>query len=225
MKTKNNLKFKKGILFLVLMSLILIPLVSAGVGIKWGQESSLVKEGKKTCLTYEVYNPWPEETWVTIEAQGNILDIITSKQAETKLIPANTPSTNAIPLEFCFVVPNIYPQDCWIADKLMCKKDYNGEFKLYSGEILVKSVPAPANSGGSGGSTTAMAVSAPLKIRVDPNNHSRDFSLLYIIIAIISLIVVVFILKKKYSRSQLDKDKDQLKKLKEKIKKDKKKKK
>jgi len=223
---KNNIKIKKCMKFLVLISLMAIllmvmPFVSAGVGIKWDRQSAIVKEGGKTCLTYSVYNPWPEDTWVTIEAQGDITQIITDKNAETKLIPANTPSTNAIPLEFCFVVPNIYPQDCWISDKLFCQEEYNGELKMYSGEIVVKSVAAPASVGGSGGSATAMAVSAPLDVTVNPKNSGRDLTPGYIGLALISLVVVALILKKKYSRSELDKDKDKLKKLKEKIKKEK----
>lgn len=212
---------KNNIFLIGIMILIMIPQIFAGVGIKWDQDSKLVNEGERTCLTYSVYNPWPEETWVAIEVEGDIQSIITDKQSETKLIPSNTPSKSAIPVEFCFVIPDLYPEDCWIADKLVCKKDYQGEIKTYVGEVVVKSVPSPMASEGSGGSTTAMAVSAPLRIRVNPNNHPRNFTFFYIIIAAICLLIILGVLYKRYSRTALERDEDRLKKLQDRIKKEK----
>ncbi|MFA5855827.1 MAG: hypothetical protein WC867_00580 [Candidatus Pacearchaeota archaeon] len=216
---------KNNTILISIALLLAINLVSAGVGIKWDKESSLVKEGEKTCITYKVYNPWPEENWVTIELSEELKPILIEQEVDTKLIPANTPSSQAIPVNFCFKVPIIYEEDCLLMDKFICKKDYQGEIKNYKGEVLVKSVQAPTKIGGSGGSATAMAVSAPLAIKVEPKNHARNFALIYGIIALLSLLFIIILLYKRYSRSDLERDEDRLRKLKDRIKKEKSKKK
>ena len=58
MKNKEGIKNFK--FFLLAFALILVlPFISAGVGISWDKETSLVPENTKTCLIYKVYNPWP----------------------------------------------------------------------------------------------------------------------------------------------------------------------
>ena len=71
----KNLK----LLLIFLLGFILIfPMVSAGVGISWDKESALVQENTKTCLTYKIYNPWPEDSYVKIELSNSLLEILKS---------------------------------------------------------------------------------------------------------------------------------------------------
>ena len=204
-------------LILLVMVIMLSSFVLAGVGIKWGQESALINERGKTCMTYQVYNPWPEDTFVTIELSDELNEILTLQEVETKLVPADTASSEAIPIEFCFKVPRVYERDCWLFGSLICKQDCNEEQKIYSGEVSVKSVPSEINGGGS---ATQMAVSAPLNIKIKCNAHPRNFSLIYIIITLISLTIIGLILYKKYRKPKLERDKEKLKKIKKKIKKE-----
>jgi hypothetical protein len=206
---------------LVLMLLVSTNLILAGVGIKWEQESALVNENGKTCLTYKVYNPWPEESYVTIEVSdesGEIKEILTEQESEKKLVPANTGSSEAIPIKFCFKVPKIYKRDCLVGS-FICKQECNEEQKVYEGEVLVKSIYPPTEIGGAGGSATSMAVSAPLKIRVRCNFHSRNFTLIYIVLALISAFVIGIVLYRRYRKPASERDKEKLKRLQEKIRK------
>lgn len=197
--------------------------VSAGVGIKWDKESALINEGEKTCLTYKIYNPWPEETYATIELSDELKEILTMQEAETKLIPENTASSEAIPVEFCFKSSSeVYERDCWLAGRFICKQECNEEQKIYSGDVLVQSVPDPTEMTGTGGSTTTMAVSAPLNIKIRCNPHSRDFTLIYAILLIVSLGTIGILLYRKYRKPKSERYKEELKNLKKKFKKEKK---
>lgn len=203
-------------LILLMMVIMLSSFVLAGVGIKWSQESAVINENGKACMSYEVYNPWPEDTFVTIELSGELKEILTLQEVETKLIPADTPSSNAIPVEFCFKVPKVYERDCWIFG-LICEQDCNEEQKIYSGEVLVKSVASEINGGGS---ATTMAVSAPLNIKIQCIAHARDFTLIYVLGIIISIIIIAVLLSKRYRKPKSERDKEKLQKLKKKIKKE-----
>ena len=198
----------------LVLALVMINFVSAGVGIKWEQESFLVNEGEKTCLTYSVYNPWPQDSNVQIELPENLKNVLTSQEAETKLVPANTASTAAIPVKFCFKVPQVYSRDCLVLG-MICKQECKEEQVVYEGEVSVKSVPGTTEISGSGGSATTMSVSAPLKIKVVCNAHGRDFSVVYITLAIIALIAIVIILYRKYRKPEAERKKEKLDKLKE----------
>lgn len=215
---------KKFLLFIiVLMLLNFISSVNAGVGIKWERESVLVNEGQKPCLTYSVYNPWPEATYVKIELSEELKNVLIQQDMESKLIPENTASSAAIPVEFCFKVPKMYNEDCLLFNSLICKQECNEEQKMFAGEVLVKSVAGPAASGGSGGSATTMAVSAPLKIKVNCvastyYNNKSNLTLLFLTLGIICLIIIIFILYKKRSSTRLARDEEMLKRLQERIK-------
>lgn len=204
----------KKIILLVVIVIMLSSFISAGVGIKWGQESALVNEREKTCLSYDVYNPWPDDTYVTIELSEELKEILIMQEAETKLVPKNTASSEAIPIEFCFKSPRVYERGCWLANTLICKQDCNEEQKVYSGEVVVKSVASPIEGGGS---ATTMAVSAPLNVKIRCNVCPRNFTLIYVTVIIISLIVIGLILQKKYKKPKIQRDREKLKKLKTKI--------
>jgi hypothetical protein len=207
-------------LSMIFIALILVlPMVFAGVGLKWDQQSALIAEGKKSCLSYSVYNPWPTETNVKIDISDNLKPVLTMQETETKLVPAYTSSNESIPIEFCFKAPNVYSQDCLIAG-LMCEQKCTEEMKQYDGEVIVSSVPFSAPSGGSGGSATKMAVGAPLSIKIQCIPHGRDFTIVYVFIAIMSILIIGGLLYKKYRKSPLERDREQMKRLKDRIKKE-----
>jgi hypothetical protein len=204
--------------------LLLSQFVSAGVGIKWDKESLVVNEGERNCLSYSVYNPWPEDSYVTIELSSPLKDVLVMQEAEQKNIPANTPSGSALPLQFCFQVPKVYKSECLVGG-MLCKQECKETQVTYSGEILVKSIPNPtSSSGGAGGSAASMAVSAPLTLKVKCNAHEVNFTPLYLTIAIIALLIVIALVYRKYRKPTMLRDQEKLKKLQEKIKKEKQKK-
>jgi len=180
------------------LMLIILPFVSAGVGISWAKETSLIPENTKTCLTYKVYNPWPEDSTVQIELSDELMEIVNYIESESKFVPKETSSKEAIPVEFCFKTPRVYEQDCALFNKFLCKQDCLEEMKIYSGDVEVIDIGNQDVSGGSGGSATAVSVSAPLRIKVQCMAHSRNYSLIYILVAIIAgILLIVNLLKKK----------------------------
>jgi len=205
-------------LTIIVLTFVMIGFVSAGVGIKWTQESFIVAEDEKACLTYSVYNPWPEESYVRIELPENLKELLVSQEAETKFVPSNTASVDAIPISFCFKSPKVYAEECIIGG-FLCKKECKEEQKVYTGEISVKSVPGNTEMSGSGGSATQMSVSAPLRLKITCTPHSTDFSLIYIILAIIALIAIVIILYRRYRKPEKERKKEELERLNRKIKK------
>lgn len=195
----RGVKIKSIFLIFVLIG-ILAPFVSAGVGISWDKESTLVPENTKTCLTYKVYNPWPKDSYVQITLSDELKQIITSYESEPKFVPKETSSREALPVDFCFKTPSVYTKDCLIGDVLICKQECTEEMKVYSGEVQVMELSETEfkAGGGSGGSRTQMSVSAPLKVRVQCVPHSRDYSVVYLLVALIAgTLLVISILKQR----------------------------
>ena len=186
--------FLVGLVFLLLV----LPMASAGVGLSWNKESALVKENTKTCLTYNVYNPFDKDTYAKIVLSKDMQDIMTSSSSEAKFIPSNTNSSNGIPITFCFKTPKVYPKDCLIGNTFLCKQTCNETMKTYSGEVQAQELSAAeVKAGGSGGSKTQMSVSAPIRIRVQCVPHGRDYSLVYGIVALIAAVLLLIRFRKK----------------------------
>ncbi len=195
---------KKKVIGFLMVILLVFPLVSAGVGISWNKESSLVPENTKTCLTYKIYNPWSDDSYAKIRLSEELMEIVESSDAESKFIPAETSSLEAIPVEFCFKTPKIYERDCLLFDTFLCKQECLEDMKVYEGEVEVFEVPNPVEAGGAGGSATAMSVSAPLRVRVQCLPHSTDYSLIYILVAVIAaiLLAVSYLKKRKKGKKK-----------------------
>jgi len=209
---------KKQITIILGILILALPLISAGVGLKWSQESVAVNEGQKACLTYSVYNPWPEESYVKIIVSDSLQEVLTSQESEEASVPAETSSSEAIPLKFCFNVPYIYERSCLIGNYI-CEQSCDEEQKVYAGEVIVESIPNPIGTTGTGGSSTSMSVSAPLNVRVVCTAHGKDFTPVYILLALISLTVVLILIVKKYRKPKIEREKDKLRKLEGRIKK------
>ena len=214
----NKMKKEMVILIGTIFALILISNISAGVGIKWSQESVLINEGERICISqYSVYNPWPQDSYVKIELPDSLKEVLVMQESETKFVPANTSSNNSIPVEFCFKAPKVYSRECLVGD-FLCKQDCLEPQKVYDGEVSIKSAPSNSKVTGSGGSTTTMEVSAPLRLKVVCNAHPTDFSLVYILLAIISLIVILVTLYKRNQKPESERKKEKLQELKEEMK-------
>jgi len=197
MKNKEVKNWNFLLLFVLLIA-ILLPLCSAGVGISWNKESSLVPENTKTCLTYKVYNPWPDDSYAQVKLSEELMQIISYQESETEFIPHDTSSANAIPVEFCFKTPKIYKENCWLFNELVCKKECKEEMKIYEGEVEIIEADAPEVVEGSGGSATKMSVSAPLRVKVQCVPHARDYSVIYIaVILIAGILLTINLIRRK----------------------------
>lgn len=214
----------KKIFAVVVLSFLMFSLVSAGLGIKYSEESALINEGDEKCLTYSVYNPWPDDSNVIIDVSSELQEVMVLQEAETKFVPAFTSSENALPIKFCFKVPKVYQRDCAVGS-FLCELQCQEETKVYEGEVAIRTIPKETQMTGTGGSATAAVIGAPLRVRVACNPHSRDYTLLYAFIAVFSVLIVASVLIKRYRKPKVERDKERLKKLKDEIKKESKKKK
>jgi hypothetical protein len=199
---------KKRVMMVVMFLVIsILPFISAGVGISWDKESALVPENTKTCLTYKVYNPWPQDTYVSVELSEELQSILSSTKGDITFIPRETSSSNAIPVTFCFKTPKIYERDCWVGNLAICKQDCSEELVTYTGEVEVIEAN-PEDFEGAQGSATRISVSAPLRIKVQCVAHDRNFTLIYVVVGIIAAILLILgILRKKRQNSKKSKRK------------------
>ncbi len=208
---------------LAILFLVVISSVSAGVGIKMGVSSLLVGEGEEGCVEVGAYNPFSSGTNILIGVSEELKEVLTLQEAETKYLPPETSSSNAIPMKFCFKVPgDVYERDYKISGRFIDKLDCDEEQKVYEGEVILSSVSSSSDSGGIGGSATQMSVSQPLRVRVSCNPYPWDYTLLYIFIAALSVSVVSFVLFRKYRKPKAERIREKMKKLKEEMKKSKK---
>jgi len=217
----------KNIILMILvlgLGLMVIPsFVSAGLGIGYSSQSFMAEEGKTFCLDYyKVYNPWDDDSYVTVDVSPELKEIVIKQETESLLVPAQTSSKEAISLnQFCFKVPEVYEREYLISgmaiapDKLSCDGQ---EQKVYEGEIVVTKAPAPIDASvGAGGSATQSSISAPLKIRVPCNAYSWDYTSLYVALAALSGIVIFIVLFRRYRTPKLERDRARLAKLKAEI--------
>ncbi|OYT36701.1 hypothetical protein B6U91_00495 [Candidatus Pacearchaeota archaeon ex4484_71] len=195
MLMNKNRRFIFAALFLVVV--VTLPMMSAGVGIKWSQESSLVPENTKVCMTYNVYNPWPEDSYATISLSQDLMQIVDYVGSDVVFVPSGTSSSEALPIKFCFKTPKVYKKDCWIGNSLLCKQDCTEEMKTYEGEVLVQEAASSEGAQSAQGSATQMAVSAPLRIRVQCVKTGRNFTAIYALIGIIAAVLLVINLAKR----------------------------
>lgn len=195
-RKKENKKEARFILLFLFVIVMFTSFLSAGVGIKWDQESKLVNEGERTCLTYNIYNPWPEDSSAEIKLSEELEEVLVFQESEKKFIPANTPSSEAIPLEFCFEAPFVYEKDCLIGNTFLCEQTCNEEQKIYDGNVLVSETVGLEESGGAGGSAVSASVSAPLRIKIICNAYSRNYTPVYVLIVLIAAIILLLVWQK-----------------------------
>jgi hypothetical protein len=168
-----KLNMKK--LALVALILLLIPTAFAtkGVGISWTQESAIFPEGKESCLTYGVYNPFDENVEITLTTEG-LEDL--NPSSETKFVKAGTSHSNAEKINICFDIPR-------------------GCGDTLEGEIVARESPSSIR-GVTGSATVAMA-SVPLTIKISCDSPQINPIYIILIVAAIMIGSAVYFSKKK----------------------------
>ncbi len=182
--------------FIVILAVLLLPAMSVarkGVGVVWDTEIEIVNEDSVHCVQYGIYNPWEEDVTALLSVSDELKEVIVSEKSEAKLINAGTTHKEAVPIEFCFQIANIYPEDCLVGN-FICEQKCSDEEVSYSGKIVA--MEKPGTSTGSG-SATSLGVSVPLKLRVRCSPYPRDWTMVYIAVAVISIILIVLILRKR----------------------------
>lgn len=184
-----------------LIALLFIPTVMArkGVGIVWNTETELVDAGSTHCVEYGVYNPWDESVNVELTVSDELKDVVLSQESEVKLVQADTTHDKAVPVEFCFKVADVYEKDCLLGAAL-CEQRCDQEQVVFEGTIQAseKSERSPESSG----SSTALGVSVPLKLKVRCTPYPRDWTALYILIIVLALIGLIIIVNRKRKRKR-----------------------
>jgi len=210
----------RGLVVFLLGIMVFSSFISAGLGIKWSQESIMVNEGDSVCLnSYSIYNPWGADSNVIIGLSEELQGILVMQETTTKIIPAFTSSSESIPMEFCFEVPKIYERNHAIAGMFIDKLDCSEEMKVYEGEVVIESAPISTEMSGIGGSATKMSVSAPLRVRVKCNPYSWNYTLAYVLAAVLSGGFIFMILFRRYRKPKEQRIKEKMKKLKAELKK------
>jgi hypothetical protein len=144
----NNMK--KFLALMIIFTVLFSPVLALkGVGIKYGIEYTSVGEGKETCLSYGIYNPWDELVVTELTADGDLKQFI--KKVYSKKIPGGTSSGDAIPIKVCFDIPSKTLDNC-------------DEPKVFEGNVIARE--KKDNSVGGVGSTTSTIVTAPLILEV-----------------------------------------------------------
>jgi len=214
---KKTINYRAILIFLLII--LLISFISAGIGIVSNAASLTVKENEESCITsIGAYNPFTTDSGVTISVSDELKGILIQKSVDTRLIPAGTGHDNAIPLKFCFKVPEVYHRDYAIAGRFIDKLDCTEGQKVYSGEVILESATTGDASSGMG-SATKMAVSTPLNVRVACNPYGWNYSLVYTLAIFLSVSVIALILLRKYRKPKEERIKEKMKKLKQELKK------
>jgi hypothetical protein len=144
----NNMK--KFLALMIIFTVLISPVLGLkGVGIKYGIEYTQIDEGKETCLSYGVYNPWDENVVAELTADDELEQFI--KKVNNKRIPAGTNSGDAIKIKVCFDVPKGTLDSC-------------DEPRVFEGTVVARE-QKDTLIGGSGSATSTL-VSAPLTLEV-----------------------------------------------------------
>ncbi len=207
------------VFFLVIVSVVFISSVSAGIGIRSYQDSILLNEGEQGCVTIGAYNPFDTGTNVIVGISESLKEVLISQEVDSKYLPPQTSSDNAIPLKFCFKVPQIYQRDCSVGS-FICEVKCAEPQKVYGGDIYLQSIPDANTGGGIAGSTTKMSVSRPLSVGVVCTPHARDYTIAYVVLAVVSGSVIFLVVFRRLRKPKVERDKEKLMKLKEAIRKE-----
>jgi hypothetical protein len=215
MNAQHNHKRMKLVFTFALVSLLLLSSVSA-VGIKWYTEQESVSENSEKCIPYGAYNPSSRDIGVHIEVTGNIQEIITTSAVTDELVPAKTSSANAKEINFCFTMPKIYQDDCLVGN-LICEQTCQSPAQSFTGDVVMTETMI-GNAGGTAGSGTTIAASAPLTLTALCQEKSRDWSIAYLSAILVCAIVFMSALYIKYRKPKIERDKEKLQKLQARIK-------
>ena len=165
----------------LLLILFIIPSAFAvsGAGLKYNFEYVELIEKETHCLNYGIYNPYDSDSLISLTAEGEFEDF--QIESEPTNVPANTNANNELRKDICFKIPKVV--------------DSCEDGKLLKGQVIASTAP---NSEGIG---TALAVSAPLEMKVNCNESS--FNVLFFVVPFVLISTLFGIIQiMRYSKNR-----------------------
>ena len=188
---------KRFFVFLLLLILLTNTIdAKSGVGIVWMTEVETAYENTRHCIDYGLYNPWDEDIKVSLKVGGELSSIISDINSPVQTIKSFTSSKDPVISRICFKIPEVYEKNC-ILGALLCEKKCEEPEVKYDGYISAKE--EKIDEFDKSGSSVALDVAAPLKIKVACEKTERSYTILIVILIILILLALIawFIIKKK----------------------------
>jgi len=190
--------------------------VAHAAGIKWSTESEFVQEGQTKCVTYGVYNPFGTDVKAQISLSGELEKLPYTISQNDVLLKAGTSSKQAVPIEVCFTVDEVYKEDC-VLGSVMCEQKCNSEQIKFTGQLVITDAPTGNDVQGTGSKATVSA-GAPLELLVGCVEQQRDYLVLYMVTIVIIIAVLVMMLFRRYRAPASERKTRKVEKLREKLK-------
>jgi len=165
----------------LLLILFIIPSAFAvsGAGLKYNFEYVELIEKETHCLNYGIYNPYDSDSLISLTAEGEFEDF--QIESEPTNVPANTNANNELRKDICFKIPKVV--------------DSCEDGKLLKGQVIASTVPTSEGIG------TALAVSAPLEMKVNCNESS--FNVLFFVVPFVLISTLFGIIQiMRYSKNR-----------------------
>ena len=165
----------------LLLILFIIPSAFAvsGAGLKYSFEYVELIEKETHCLNYGIYNPYDSDSLISLTAEGEFEDF--QIESEPTNVPANTNANNELRKDICFKIPKVV--------------DSCEDGKLLKGQVIASTVPTSEGIG------TALAVSAPLEMKVNCNESS--FNVLFFVVPFVLISTLFGIIQiMRYSKNR-----------------------
>ena len=165
----------------LLLILFIIPSAFAvsGAGLKYNFEYVELIEKETHCLNYGIYNPYDSDSLISLNAEGEFEDF--QIESEPTNVPANTNANNELRKDICFKIPKVV--------------DSCEDGKLLKGQVIASTVPTSEGIG------TALAVSAPLEMKVNCNESS--FNVLFFVVPFVLISTLFGIIQiMRYSKNR-----------------------
>ena len=165
----------------LLLILFIIPSAFAvsGAGLKYNFEYVELIEKDTHCLNYGIYNPYDSDSLISLTAEGEFEDF--QIESEPTKVPANTNANNELRKDICFKIPKVV--------------DSCEDGKLLKGQVIASTVPSSEGIG------TALAVSAPLEMKVNCNESS--FNVLFFVVPFVLISTLFGIIQiMRYSKNR-----------------------
>ena len=165
----------------LLLILFIIPSAFAvsGAGLKYNFEYVELIEKETHCLNYGIYNPYDSDSLISLTAEGEFEDF--QIESEPTNVPANTNANNELRKDICFKIPKVV--------------DSCEDGKLLKGQVIASTAPTSEGIG------TALAVSAPLEMKVNCNESS--FNVLFFVVPFVLISTLFGIIQiMRYSKNR-----------------------
>ena len=165
----------------LLLILFIIPsaFAASGAGLKYNSEYVELIEKDTHCLNYGIYNPYDSDSLISLTAEGEFEDF--QIESEPTNVPANTNANNELRKDICFKIPKVV--------------DSCEDGKLLKGQVIASTVPTSEGIG------TALAVSAPLEMKVNCNESS--FNVLFFVVPFVLISTLFGIIQiMRYSKNR-----------------------